>query len=122
MESRPYPDPRPDLRRAMAVLAPAGLLAWGLTRGGAAALVFGVGALGAWWTLELTAWRVKAGARAASALVGLGNLALLGAVGYGMMVRYPEQGPALVSGLLLHVLALFWAAFRSWWIQTRRPS
>lgn len=106
----------------MAVLVGLGLLGWAVGKGGEAALVFGVGALAAWWTLELTAWRVKAGPRAASALVGLGNLALLGGLGYGMMVRYPEQGQPLVSGLLLHVLALFWAAFRSWWIQTRRPS
>ncbi len=106
----------------MALLVALGLLGWGWARGGEGAFVFALGALAAGWTLELTAWRVKAGARAASALVGLGNLALLGALGYGIMVRYPEQGPALVSGLLLHVLALFWAAFRSWWIQTRRPS
>ncbi len=117
----PRVDPTPDLRNALGVLLPGGLLAWGLGRSWAAALIFLAMGLVAVGTVAFTVWRVKRGPKAASALVGLGNLALLGFLARAIMERYPEEHLPLLSGMLLHVPALFWAAFRVWWKQARNP-
>ncbi|HJV90957.1 MAG TPA: hypothetical protein VJ623_11675 [Holophagaceae bacterium] len=118
----PRVDPAPDLRDALAVLLVGGLLGWGFGRSWTAALIFLAQGLLAVGSVAFLVWRVKRGPKAASALVGLGNLALLGFVARAIMERFPGENYALLSGMLLHIPALFWAAFRVWWKQARNPS
>lgn len=118
----PRVDPAPDLRDALVVLLVAGGAGWGFGRSWTAALIFLAMGLVAVGTVAFTIWRVKRGPKAASALVGLGNLALLGFLAHAIMERFPEENFPLLSGMLLHVPALFWAAVRVWWKQKRNPS
>ncbi len=118
----PRVDPVPELRDALVVLLVAGVLGWGFGRSWTAALIFLAQGLVAVGSVAFTVWRVKRGPKAASALVGLGNLALLGFLAHAIMERFPEENFPLLSGMLLHVPALFWAAIRVWWKQKRNPS
>lgn len=118
----PKVDPVPELKGALAVLFPGLLLFWLLKRGWVGAGVFLALGLFSLATVAFTVWRVRKGRKAASALVGLGNLALLGLLARAIMERFPEETYPLLSGMLMHIPALFWAAFRVWWKQNRNPS
>ena len=100
------------VRRAMWILAAAGVLVWGVGRSRAVALAFGGGALASlafWWLHVLLVKRMltpgKPG-RAGYVLLSVGKLALIGAALAGIMERFPEGVIPFATGLLLSVGAI----------------
>jgi hypothetical protein len=107
--------PETQLRRvqmAMAGLALAGTLGWGLGRSWAAALAFGAGSLASFalWRLHvlLVNRMLTPGnpGRAGYVLLSTGKLALIAAALAGIMERHPEVGIPFATGLLLSVGAI----------------
>lgn len=110
-------DPGPEahlhrVQRTMAVLAPAGALAWGLGRSWPAALAFAAGALASaafWWLHVLLVKRMLTPGnpgRAGYVLLSTAKLALIAAALAGIINRFPEEGIPFATGLLLSVGAI----------------